>query len=137
MGSVLWVNQLTSTGEVITDDSDKWALFKSCDALDVLAKKAYVKPFTGLFDHTDLEYNLSDEDLPDDIESTTELMAKSGVWVSADQALNILDGLLAYIQANSEVIKNQEAVLTELTESIAFVNQALEKGNKFNFSVIM
>lgn len=142
VSTVLWANHLSSNGEVVSDESDKWALYKHADKLDKLASAAKIAAFSGLLDQTDIEYNMSDdEELPEGVESTNELMARDGVWKSAEDALAILNGLHAAITAEKPrfgIMKNDyDAVVAELSESIEYAKKARESGAKFNFAVVM
>lgn len=141
MSTVLWANRLLSNGEVTSDESDKWALYKYADKLDKLATAARVEPFFSLIDHTDIQFNMGDGELPEGMESTNELMARDGVWKSAKDALVILNGLLVVITAQKPrfgVIKNDyDVIVTELSDSIEYAKKASESGAKFNFSVVM
>jgi hypothetical protein len=75
------------------------------------------------------------------MKSTNELMARKGVWKSANDALTILNGLLAVIRSEKPrlgVLKNDyDVVVAELSESIEYAKKASEVGAKFNFSVVM
>jgi len=93
MSTVLWANHLRNTGEVVSDESNQWALYRHIAKLDRLASAAKVGAFSSLLDHTDLQFNLGDAELPAGMRSTNELMARDGVWHSADDALAILNGL--------------------------------------------
>ncbi|MCB1058514.1 MAG: hypothetical protein KDD11_23670, partial [Acidobacteria bacterium] len=97
--------------------------------------------FSGLFDHTDLHFNLGDGELPDGMESTDELMARDGVWVTAADAVATLEGLLAVVNSEKPrfglVRDDYEVVVSELSESIEYAKKAAELGAKFNFSVVM
>lgn len=141
LSTVLWANQLFNNGEVASDESDKWALFKHADKLDKLASVSGMEPFSSLFDHTDMRFNMGDDELLEGMQSTNELMARDGVWKPADDAFVILNRLLAVITTAKPrfgVIKNDyEAVEAELSESIAYAKKAREVGAKFNFSVVM
>lgn len=141
MSTVLWANHLLGNGEVASDESDKWALFKHADKLDKLAGGAKLAPFSSLLDHTDMQFNMSDDELPEGMQSTNEMMARQGVWKSADDALAILVGLLGEIQSKKPrfgMLKNDyDGVVTELSESIDYARKAKEAGAKFNFSVVM
>lgn len=139
MSTVLWANHLIN-GEVKSDQSDKWALYKFAQALDKLAAAHGDQFFTSLFDYTDLQVTLGDRDMPDGMESTDELMAREGVWKSADDALSILDGLLAAMTAATRPAlagDDHDAVVAELAESIEYAKRARAAGAKFNFSVVM
>jgi hypothetical protein len=141
VSTVLWANHLLSNGEVISDESDKWALYKHADKLDKLASAARVEPFSSLLDHTDVQFNMGDEGLPEGMETTNEVMAHDGVWKSARDALAMLNGLLAVITAEKPrfgIMKNDyDAVVAELSESIEYAKKADESGAMFNFSVVM
>ncbi|TNF34851.1 MAG: hypothetical protein EP312_05190 [Gammaproteobacteria bacterium] len=141
MSTVLWANHLLNNGEVASDESDKWALYKHTEKLDKLASAAKVEPFSSLLDHTDIEFNMGDDELPDGMKSTKELMAHEGVWKSADDALAILNGLLAVISSEKPrfgvITSDYDVVVAELSESIEYAKKASEVGAKFNFSVVM
>jgi len=126
---------------VVSDESDKWALYKYADKLDKLASVAGLEPFSSLLDHTEMQFNLGDDELPDGIQSTNDLMARNGMWKSDDDALGILNGLFAAITTEKPrfgVMKNDyDAVIAELSESIKYAEKARKLGVKFNFSVVM
>ena len=141
MSTVLWANQLLNNGDLASDESDKGALFKHANKLDKLASAAGLEPFSSLLDHTDIQFNMGDGELPAGMQSTNELMARDGVWVSADDALALLSGLLAVITTEKPrfgVMKNDYgAIVAELSESIEYARKVSELGGKFNFSVVM
>ncbi|QIK38791.1 hypothetical protein GWK36_13280 [Caldichromatium japonicum] len=141
MSTVLWANYLLDDGEVVSDESDKWALFEYSDTLDEVASAAGLEPFSSLIDDTDFQFNLSDADeLPDGMESSDELMARDGVWRDAGEALVILNGLYdLLVQERPEDIAEEDYddLLNELSESIEYARQAHELGAKFNLAVIM
>ncbi len=141
MSTVLWANHLLNTGTVVSDEQDKWALYQYAATLDELAHAAKLEPFTSLLDHTDLQFQINDEDLPATIQSTNQLMAREGVWQSAHDALAILHGLLEVIHAEKTGIwdmkNDRDAIVAELSESIAYAEKAREINARFNFSVIM
>lgn len=141
MSTVLWANYLLDNGEVVSDESDKWALFEYSDVLDEVASAAGLEPFSTLIDDTDFQFNMSDADeLPDGIASTDELMARDGIWREAGEALAILNGLYDVLsQERPDDIEEEdyEDLLEELSETIEFAKQAHELGAKFNLAVIM
>lgn len=141
MSTVIWANHLLNNREVESDESDKWALFKHADKLDKLASVAGLEQFSILLDHTDVQFNMGNDELPDGMQSTNELMARDGVWKTADDALSILNGLLAVITTKKPrfgIMKNDyDAVVAELSESIEYAKKARELGVKFNLAVVM
>ena len=88
-----------------------------------------------------MQYNLSDGDLPEGMESTDELMAKEGVWISGAEAVEMLEKVISHISANSVRFgltgNDHEEVIRELKESLEFANRAKGENGMFNFSVVM
>lgn len=141
MSIVLWANYLVDD-VVSSDQSDKYALHEHIDQLDEICRDAGLVPLSAWCDSTDLAFNLGDEeDLPDGIESTDELMAADGVWTDAGVAVDALEQLLAVIQEKRIVFGADgdayDDVVQELEESIAYAQEAAAVNGKFNFSVVM
>jgi hypothetical protein len=141
LSTVLWANHLLN-GEVASDETDKWALYRHVEKLDKLASAAKLEPFSSLLDHTDIQFNMGDdEELPEGMESTNELMARDGVWKTAEDALTLLNGLLAAITTEKPrfglVTNDYEAIVAELSESVEYAKKAIAVGAKFNFCVVM
>lgn len=141
MSTVLWANRL-SDGVVVSDESDKFALYKHLAQIDKIARGCGLAPLSEMCDHTDLRFN-TDEDLelPMGMASTKEWMAAQGVWVEAEVAVSILTTLSNAIERDKPrfgLLRNDyDAVLAELRESLAFARAMAESGAKFNFSVVM
>ncbi len=140
MSTVLWPNYLNN-GTVLSTESDLYALYKYSKKLDELTRELGVTPFLEFQDTTDAEYNVSDEELPEGMESTDELMAVRGTWIDAEEALEVLEQLATHIKDKNirfGLLSNaQDQVLAELSESITFAKKAAELGAKFNFGVVM
>ena len=140
MSTVLWANLLDGD-KVISDEKDKYALFKHSKKLDRLCRKLGVSSFLSAQDFTDYQFNVSAQDLPAGMESTDELMVKSGNWIAAQDAVNMLQQLISHIDDNK--IKfgffsdDRDQVLTELEESLQTAQQADQVNGRFNFSVVM
>lgn len=140
MSTVLWAN-LLQDGIVSSDEDDKYALYKHTDKLDRIAKNLGLSSFAAICDTTDAQFNLSDEALPDGMESTNEVMALKGVWISAAQAQGLLSGLLEHVQKNQTRFglfsNDHDAVVEELAQALSFAKSAKSPLAKFNFSVVM
>jgi hypothetical protein len=140
MSTVLWANYL-SDGVVISDESDKYALYKHLNKIDGLCESNGLMKLSGFCDHTDLRFNMDEIELPEGMKSTNELMAQQGVWIDGVEALNLLQQLLAAIRANKTkfgLLRNDhDNVTAELEESIVFAKAAADKNAKFNFAVVM
>jgi len=141
MSTVLWANYRLPNGKVVSDESDKWALYKYADTLDKVACAAKVAPFSSLLDDTDIQFNMGDDELPDGIKSTNALMAHQGVWKSANDALAILNKLLTILHSEKPrfglINDDYDTIIAELSESIVYAKKAHEVNAKFNLSVVM
>ena len=140
MSTVLWANYLVD-GQVTCAESDLYALCKYADKLDKICRKNNLLPFLDTHDSTDMQFNVSDEELPDGMESTDELMAANGTWVDAQAALEMLESLLDVVRQEGTkfgVLGNaHDEVVAELEESIEFARQAASRSATFNFALIM
>lgn len=140
MSTVLWANYLCE-GRVVSDEVDKYALYKFSKKLDKLTKKLGVFSFLDIQDTTDAEFSVSDKELPDGMESTDELMAKEGYWLEAGDAVAMIEALLNEIRVSDirfGLFTNaRQDVVRELKESLDFAKEAARRAAKFNFSVVM
>jgi hypothetical protein len=140
MSTVLWANRLID-GAVISDQSDKYALYRHLPLIDKVAQAAGLPPLSGMCDSTDARFNAEDLALPDGMKSTDEWMAVEGVWVDGAAALVQLVSLLDAIESKKPrfgLLRNDyDAVVTELRESMAFARDAAAQSAKFNFSIVM
>ena len=140
MSTVLWANYLQD-GRVTSDEADKYALYKFSSKLEKLTRQLGVSSFADAQDTTDAQLNVTDEALPDGMESSDQVMAAQGVWIAADDAVTMLDALIREIEDKNVkfgMLGNaKDDVLQELRESLAFAQQAAERNARFNFSVVM
>ena len=140
MSTVLWANILVD-GVVESDEADRYALYRHAKKLDRLTRQLKVTGFVSTHDLTDAQFNLSHDELPAGMQSTDEVMAKSGVWISAADAVQMLEALIAHIgdkKIKFGVFRNDaEAVMAELRESLALAERAGSASGMFNFSVVM
>lgn len=140
MSTVLWANCLVD-GKVVSDQSDKYALYRFADKLDSICDRIGTPRLSSLHDSTDLQFNLNDAELPEGMTSTDELMAADGIWTDASEARRMLETLLQAIRDErprfgmfSDAIDD---VIAELEESIEFARKAEQQGGMFNFSIVM
>ena len=140
MGTVLWTNILEK-GKVKTDTSDKYALYKHTKKLEKLTKFLNIISFTSMHDFTDMKFNLSDEELPEGMKSTTDVMVVNGTWISGEEAVLMLETLIQYISENKikfGLFKNDyDEVIRELEESLEQAIEAKKISGEFNYSVVM
>lgn len=140
MSTVLWANLLVD-GKVLSEQEDRYALYKHVTKLDTLCRSLGLKPFLEFCDTTDLRYNTEDFELPAGVETTDEVMATQGTWVGTREAIDLLEKLLEHVRAKGVrfgMLSNQHAeVVAELAEVIEFVYTNAATARKFNFSVVM
>ncbi|MBK1674447.1 hypothetical protein CKO35_14310 [Ectothiorhodospira shaposhnikovii] len=140
MSTVLWANRLVD-GVVISDGSDKPAIYRHQKKLDAICELCGVQAISSFCDSTDAECNLDVIDLPDGMESTDELMAAQGVWIDSEDAMQILEALILKVRADGirfGLLRNDhDQVLEELQESYDYAKESAVSGGKFNFSVVM
>ncbi|WMS88752.1 hypothetical protein [Pleionea litopenaei] len=140
MSMVLWANILVN-GVVESDEADKYALYKHAKKIDELTKILQVASFMSIHDCTDMEFNISEQELPDGMESTDELMAINGLWIDGSDAVDMLERLIDDISNNSikfgMLSNDKDIIVDELKESLVFAKKAKELDGKFNFSVVM
>jgi hypothetical protein len=141
MSTVLWANQLID-GQVTSDESDKYALYRHLDKLDSICKSAGIPPISSFCDSTDLRFNMDENlELPPGMNSTNELMAQEGIWIDAAVAEQHLSRLLKVIREKKTrfgLIRNDhDLVIAELEESIAWTKDAAACKAQFNFCIVM
>ncbi|ODB98721.1 hypothetical protein A3197_14970 [Candidatus Thiodiazotropha endoloripes] len=140
MSTVLWANVLID-GKVDSDESDKYALYKYTKKLDEISKSLNVVGFKAAQDITEMQCNISDDDLPEGMESTDELMAKEGVWISGSEAVEMLEIIISHITEKGVRFgllgNDHEEVVRELKESLLVAKRAKSENGAFNFSVVM
>ncbi len=140
MSTVLWANVLEN-GRVNSDGSDKYVLYKYSEKLEKLTSQLNVVGFASVQDFTDMQFNLSEENLPDGMESTDEVMAVKGVWVSGVEAVEMLEKLINHISENKVKFglfsNDHKEVINELKESLVIAKNAKNINGKFNYSVVM
>lgn len=138
MSTVLWANLLVH-GKVVSDQADRYALYRHGDKLDGICRSLGLPPFLDGCDATDARYNLEEIELPPGMTSTDEVMAVQGVWLPLNQAISMLEALLRHITTGNVrfgLLKNQHAdVVAELSEVLAFA-KSVPEAEKFNFSIV-
>ena len=141
MSTVLWANYLMEDGQVVCDELDKYALYRHQQKLAQLTSQLGLADFDSACDSTDAQVNMDVIELPEGMRSTEELMAQDGAWITGDEAVGMLQGLLDALAAKPlrfGLLKNDYAeVMKELRESLDFARTAAQKRARFNFCVVM
>jgi len=138
LGTVLWANVLAA-GEVRSEQQDRSALYRHGRKLDAIARSLGLPSLLAMCDETDVRYNMEGLDLPEGMNSTNDVMAASGAWLPREEALRLLQGLLAHIRSTRTrfgLLRNQhDDVVAELSGVLDFL-EAQSGADRFNFCVV-
>jgi len=139
MSTVLWTHLLVGS-EVITDDTDKPALYRHADRLDRLSRELGLGSFIAACDTTDLRFTANEFELPPGVDSTLDVMATDGTWQPVASAIALLTGLVSDLQRKKlrfGLLHNEyHEMLAELTDALAFATGASLPDAQFNFSIV-
>ncbi len=140
MGIVLWANRLDA-GRVVSDQADKVALYRHARKIDRLTRSLRTITFLSTHDTTDAEFNASELVAVGSVASTDQIMAISGVWVPATDAVRMMEALIRHIEqakVRFGIFRDDATeVIRELEESLLVARQAAACGGRFNFSVVV
>ena len=135
MSDTIWVRRKSQVGTDNSGDDFDHSLFcKSSDELDKLAQAIGVRKLSDFFDMTDLQYNMSDEELPE------SWIAENEKWFSPSDALPSLTKIVEHLKTG-EVKgikeKSRPELLEELEDCLAKVNDAERENDQFHFCIVM
>jgi hypothetical protein len=135
MSDTIWVRRKSQAGtENSGDDFDHSVFCKSSEELDKLAEAIGVRKLSDFFDTTDLQYNMSEEDLPE------SWIAENEKWFSPSDALSALMKIVEHLKAG-EVKgikeKSRSELLEELEDCLAKVSEAEHENDQFHFCIVM
>lgn len=135
MSDTIWVRRKSQAGtEDSGDDFDHSVFCKNSEALDALADALGVRKLSDFFDTTDLQYNMSEDDLPE------SWVAENEKWFAPADALASLTKIVERVKAG-EVKgikeKSRPDLLEELEDCLAKVGQAERENDQFHFCIVM
>ncbi len=145
MGMVLWVN-VKSDDKLHSNQDDLLYLYKFANSLDRFCKKNGLAPFSGLFDYTDMEINIGRKEMPENVDSTDQVMLKSGQWSDFKTTLQHLSTLSEKLTHNPQkfglISDKYSDILDELNDTLKWLEQFKTDESKgtarfVNFAVIM
>ena len=140
MGHVLWAN-IANQAKLCGAESDLKALYDLRSRLDKIMLEIRCRPLAEMIDITDLSVNMDVLELPEGMESTTELMMAEGVWIDADVARRDLEKLRDHLNETRPklgLLKDKRPqVIEELDEVLEFISKNAEPGARFNFCEVM
>lgn len=134
MSDTIWVRRKSEAakGESV-DDFDHSLFCKYADALDAHAQTLGVRKLSEFFDTTDLQFNFSDDELPE------TWIADNEQWFDAARALPALRSVIASLKAGP--VKGVPAkalpdLLEEPEDCEAKVAAVDADGDRFHFCVV-
>ena len=135
MGDTIWVRRKSQAGTDHSGDDFDHSLFsKMAEQLDQLAETLGVRKLSDFLDTTDMQYNLSEDELPE------SWIAENETWFAPADALPSLMTIVERLKAG-EVKGIKEKVrpglLEELEDCLTKVTAAGQEGDQFHFCLVM
>ena len=139
MSTALWLYY--RVGETASSSQeDLIYLYRNAPKLDRICRNLSLKPLSEFHDLTDAKFNLGNEELPDGMSSTTELMIKRGSWHPVNDGLSTFSALLQWLMANPTrfgVLGNDyQEILDELTLCVKSLESQKASPCEFNLCVV-
>lgn len=135
MSDTIWVRRKSRVGTDDSGDDYDHSLFcKNSEALDELATSLGVRKPSDFFDTTDVEYNMSEDDLPE------SWITENEKWYPPSEALPALHKLIEHLRAGEAKgiqKKIQPELLEELEDCAAKLGAAESEGDLFHFCIVM
>jgi hypothetical protein len=135
LSDTIWVRRKSKAGTDDSGDDFDHSLFcEHAEVLDELAASLAVAKLSDYFDTTDLQFNLSEEDLPE------SWIVENEQWFEPNNALIALNKIIENLKA-AEVkwIKGdaKAELLEELEDCAAKVAAAKQEQDQFHFCIVM
>ena len=135
MSDTIWVRRKSLVGSDDVDiDSDHSLFCMAADELDKLAESLNVRKLSDFFDMTDLQFNMSEEELPE------SWIAENEKWFSPADALPALRAIIGRLRAGEvKGIKEKlrPELIEELEDCLATVSAADQASDQFHFCIVM
>ncbi len=135
MGDTIWVRRKSKVGTDESGDNFDHSLFcELAEELDGLADSLSVSRLSDYFDTADLQYNLSDEDLPE------SWIVDNEQWYPPANAVIALNKIIENLKANDFEWANgttKSELLEELEDCAAKVAAAEKDSDLFHFCIVM
>jgi hypothetical protein len=135
MSDTLWVRRKSRAGtDDSGDDYDHTLFCKASEELDKLAQSLGVRPLSDFIDTTDMQFNFSEEDLPE------SWIAENEKWFAPADALPSLTRIVERLKKGEvKGIKEKlrPELLEELEDCLAKVTEAGKEADQFHFCLVM
>ena len=135
MSDTIWVRRKSRVGtEDSGDDFDHSLFCKASEELDKLAESLGVRKLSDFIDTTDMQYNMSDDDLPE------SWIVENEKWFAPADALASLSKIverlrLGEVKGIKEKLRPE--LLEELEDCLKKVTEAERDIEQFQFCLVM
>jgi len=135
MSDTIWVRRKSRVGtEDSGDDFDHSLFCKASEELDKLAESLGVRKLSDFIDTTDMQYNMSDDDLPE------SWIVENEKWFAPADALASLSKIverlrLGEVKGIKEKLRPE--LLEELEDCLNKVTEAERDSDQFHFCLVM
>lgn len=135
MSDTIWVRRKSKVGtDDSVDDYDHSLFCEHAEELDDLAESLSVAKLSDYFDTTDLQFNMSEEDLPE------SWIVENEQWFEPADALIALNKIIESLKSGEiKWIERdaKEELLEELEDCEAKVAEAKDENDLFHFCIVM
>ena len=139
MSTALWL-YYRERKTASSSQEDLIFLYRHAPKLDRICRNLSLIPLTEFHDLTDAKFNLGDEQLPDGISSTVELMIDRGSWHPVNNGLSSFSALGQWLRENPTrfgVLRNDyQEVLEELMLCLKSLELQKTSPCEFNLCVV-
>ena len=139
MSTALWLYYRAGK-TASSNEEDLIALYRHAKQLDRICGRLSLTPLSAFHDLTDAKFNLGDEDLPDGMTSTVELMVDRGSWHSVTEGRTVFFELLEWLKANPTRFgllgNDYNEVLGELKRCLESLEAQETDSCEFNLCVV-
>ncbi len=132
LGNTIWVLRKSKLGNA--DNVDLSLFYNFADILDGITDKLEVVKLSEFFDFSDLEFNLSDEELPE------SWISENQKWFSPQAALPSICSILKHLKMGKiEEIPERIrlGLIEELEDCLTQLEIAVAEVDDFQFCIVM
>jgi len=135
MSDTIWVRRKSRVGtDESGDDYDHSLFCKASDALDALSESLGVRKLSDFFDTTDLQFNMSEDDLPE------TWIAENERWFAPSDALPALKRIVDHLKSGETKGIEEEIrqdLVGEMEDCLSKVSAAERQRDLFHFCIVM
>lgn len=135
MSDTIWVRRKSQAGTDDSGDDYDHSLFcEASEELDELAKSLGVRMLSDFIDTTDMQYNMSEDELPE------SWIVENEKWFAPADALPSLKKIIERLKSGkADGIEEdlRAELIEELEDCLTKVAEAGKEGDQFHFCLVM